>query len=528
MRQIQKKTRKRKRMIIALATLTPLLIFGLYLGTFLYMLQDLASFVYDLKPQTADMTALTDISLPQLRSLANQYEDRLERYHIPINLSIMVRFNLDGQPIRYDDPDNAGLWTGIALGSECFRYASIPNGTEDKENSRRIVYKLLSGLTRLIEVPNGGLGPDYPSLIARFYVSPDLISDGNYTWMFTDYYKHFNGSGPFSDWRVRLYTSKDELGGYFLGIAAALRLVRDDPWVQARVKLIVGQIVEGFLDTFWQEMHGDGTPNGAHLHPLFGQGTEWKLLVLKMGMLCYPENQRYAQLYHYYAEKSFYLCTTPMLSDSGCIDAYYQYGFAHHTILALMLVEDNQKLLDLYIKNYESSYKIFQGHRNAYFNAIFLVMNRLRSTATSYNLTQIRWDILDQLWRFQTSSWFPMDDSYGGRNRSVSRADLDPLGLNWTLIEPKVKEWRTFVYETPLGSTYQWVTDSVMRGILNERYRLPSRADMFHVSDFIWGDDPFDHAGGHARSSSKSTWESPGTSFTFPYWILTYYGYLEV
>jgi hypothetical protein len=488
--------------------LIPFLLIASYGSLVFYTIRDLSSYTYDLKPDTAEFFPFDSIDTIELNRMAAVFEERLEKYHIPANLTVMTEFDLDGNPRRYDATDNGALWTGKTLAAESFRYAVAENGTTEKEDARRMVHKILTGMIHLIAVPNGGLGPDYPGTIAR-------------------YYKHFNGTGIYQDWRVRLYTSKDELGGYFLGIAAAQRLVTDDLWVQDRIKLIVAQIAEGFLDTFWQEMHGDGTPSGSILQPVFGSGGEWKLLVMKLAVNGYPENFRYRQLYHYFATKQLYLLNSPVFDTTGCISAYYGYGFAHDVVLGYLLAEDNPKYQTRFIQNYEKAYAIFAGHRNAYFNAIFLGMSTLRTDSTRYNTTQIKWDVLDQLWRFSAFNLCPYDDTYGGRNRSYSRTDFDPQGINWTIINPKAEKWREFFYNDSIGTHFQWLEELVMYGMLNPRYLKPATIEMARVSDFYWGDDPLDHAGGHGRNNPNMIYESPGTVYTLPYWMMRYYGYTK-
>ncbi|MHA1820092.1 MAG: hypothetical protein ACTSVC_06430, partial [Promethearchaeota archaeon] len=337
-----------------------------------------------------------------------------------------------------------------------------------------------------------------------------------------------NGTGKFSNWRVRLYTSKDELGGYFLGIASAFKLVKDDPWVQNITRLIIGQIAENFLRDWWQEMHGDGTPCGAQLQGYGLLSAEWKLTVMKMATLAYPDNERYAQLYNYYLSKEMGLFFTNGLSVYNSIDAYYANVFAHDVILALFLLEDNPVLQNILIKNYDNSYRIFKGQRDAYYNSIFLAMTTKRLPSNpvphEFNVSKILWDTLDQLWRFHTTGWCPIDDTFGGKNRSISRSDLDPLGINYTVLDNHSLKWHNFMENSSLAFLYRWAKDTMLPGIFDTHYIMPAIVGMYPTDPFFWGNNPFKTTGGYSRWRPDKIRESPGTAFTLPYWVLRYYG----
>jgi hypothetical protein len=504
----------RGRGLKAMLLLLPIVAIASVGGYVLNAMQDLESYTYGLEVNTAEFYPIASINTSAFSAMARVYESRMILYHMPLNLTVMSRLDVNGKVMSYDATDNGALWTGKAAAVAAMHYALAANGSVEKDDARTLVHALITGLSLQVAVPNGGLGPGFTNTVARYYAPPWVQSNGNFTWMFNNDSMNFNGTGPYHDWRCRLDTSRDELGGYFLGITAMQRYVKDDPYVVNLTRLIIGQLVEGFLRTNWQELNGDGTPNGVNLNPVLNTA-EWKLLVMKLATLAYPDNLHYQQLYTQFSVNDYGLLATPIEDASGCITAYYGYGFGHDLVLALVLAQDDQAVLDKIIVNYErEGYPIFQGHRNAYFNAIFLAMVALRSTTTTaYNVSRIRWDVLDQLWRFNTSGWCPMDDTFGGKNRSISRADRDPLGQNWTAVNPAFSRWSS---------------DKLINGIfpLSPHYTKPLVADMMGCSDFIWGDDPFDSPGGADRSSPASIHESPGTSFLLPYYIMRMFGYL--
>lgn len=511
---------------ITVIYLIPIILFSTYLSGLLYFINDMGMSIYlsDTDPERDGFVPLNDMDLNDLYDMAKIYSIREDLYHTPINLSQSVTFYGDTDNVYYyHSTDNAGLFTGYALASESLRYYNLPNGTPEKEQSLNLTKKLVSGMARLIEIPNGGLGPEYPGqTLARFYAAPEWKDDGNFSWIFEDHFKHFNGTGQYSQWRVRLYTSKDEIGGYLLGIASALKFV-DDPWVQNIIKLIVGQMANGFLSSYWQEIHGDGTPCGAILQP--PTEAQWKMLLMKMATICYPDNQKYKQLYQYYSTKEIGILGACSTSYTDSVSNYYGLPFGHNVIFGLIILEEDPHLRDIYIRNYEKSYFAFKGHRNAYFNAIYLALAKLRTTIPKFNITKIRWDVLDQLWRFKTAGLCPFDDSYGNANISKSRLDFALSDPTWLDLDPSYQKWAN----SPLKPlfTFLWGgEDSMMPNLMNYRFKRPATSDMFSIGSFIWGDNPFEEFGGNQRRSPYFTSEVPGVSFSLPYWIMRVYGYL--
>ena len=543
MKITKRKTIKIKYTVLTVVCFLPLVLFGFFGGFIGYFFTDLASHAFDRELNMYDpnewnsMQNITD-DLEIMDDLADIYQVRQIDYHTPINLSVNCWLyngatNKTGI-FRYDLTDNAGLYTGASLATESFRYNTLTNSTE-KAESLVLIKRLVTGLSLLMAVPNGGLGPNFPGqTLARFYAMPELVNNANYSEMFGDHYKMFNGTDGttmggenYSQWRVRLYTSKDELGGYFFGLAAALKLV-DDPWVQNIIKLIVGQIANGFIDSMYQEIHGDGDPCGAHLENMFTLTGEWKMVLMKMATMAYPKNYRYAQLYNYYCTREMYQPYSPHVGESNTVDEYYANGFSHDLLMGYALLEDDPIKIDRFINTYERDYKLFRYQRNAQANAVFLAFNAIRSQpSTRYSqeeLDEILWDTLDQLHQFTA---YPIyNDSYGGVNKSVLRQDL---GGDWLILDPKIQKWKNFFDYNPIGKLFRWLPAELMDGMLDDRYLKPRTVSMYRVDTFIWNSNPYSPTDvwSNSRAVSWAVNERIGISYTMPYYLLKYYGYLE-
>jgi hypothetical protein len=529
MRTIDKSRKKKpRRKILIVLIFIPLVLLASFIGIFVFMVEDLKSVVYQ-TPDTKYFISENEIDMPSLRVLANKFEHRQNDFHIPNNLSHTITINTTSQQVRtYHGSDNGALHTSENLIAACFRYASLEPGVE-KNHALEMIEKMFFAIRLLIEIPNGGLGPDYPGAsIGRYYASPQMLQDGNYTWMMEDYYRHRNGTGKYSQWRIRLYTSKDEIAGV-IGAMAAVQVLVNVTSIQNVNNLLISQLVNGFIETNWQFISGDGKPNGVHFNP--PSEPQWRLSLLKMAVNSFPENGRYNQLYNYYLNRELSVSNMGAQGDFDSIDNYYGLYFGSHVILAMMLVENSPAVIKKYFTNLDDCFSSFIGHRNAYLNVVYLAvyakcLSLNPDTTSSYSIKNLIWDVKDQLWRFEKYGLFPFDESYGNRNKTISRTEKDPNGVNWTIKDPEVQKWDDFVRKNAFGNLYEGFIDELIGGILDERYIMPATVEMMSGSDIIWNRSPFRESGVHS-SGGVVVNEYASASFSLPYWILTYYGLIS-
>jgi len=539
--RIQKlKNKIPRKIILSTIILLPMVFGGVYLGVYFgIVVPDLTSFM-EVPPDTSEFYDLDlDINLTRLEEIGSEFE-HLQDEHLPINISqTITRSATTGEVIYFHGTDNGELHTIENLVASCLRYTSLPSGAE-KDLSLYLIRKMTDAMRLFIEIPNGGLGPNFPgTLVARFYAPPDRWNDGNYTWIFDEHYRHFNGTDgteihesgtDYTQWRMRLYTSKDEMAAYFGGLAALLTLV-DVPDIQEITRLIIIQLMEGMLSSFWQEMGGvgdPGKPDGVHFQP--PSGAVWKLLLTKMAMIVDPENLKYKQLHHYYLAKERKVENVMVVGKTDNIDNYYSHYFNSFVLLGLFLVEDNQEVLNLYFKNFhEKTYISYRGHRNAMLNALYLAGAAKTTRTTHFDLDSIRWDVLDQLWRFSERGLVPFDTTIGGENRTVNRTEVaGVLGSEWLEIDPNIAKWKNFVDNTWFGGLYKWLVYGLQDALLEDRFLKPATVDMMRPKETIWNQNPYRETGVHIYNTTNYITQYAGASFTLPYYILKYFGYVEV
>jgi hypothetical protein len=539
---------KKKNTAITLLFLLPLLGFGTYAAGALYILNDMTSFTFDekIKPDTSYFTPRDEINITLLAEIAEQLEIRNNKYHLPTNLSVSLYM----KDHHYDSVrkwrmnDNGGLRGGEMLFSECLRYATAKreNNEQSMNHSMAVIKKLVDGFATLMAAPNGGLGPEYPGLLARFYAAPkhrDIFPR-----MFAPHYKHFNGSGPYKNWRVRLKTSKDELGGYALGLASILEFVdpsdgKDAKWCYNTVKLIIDQLLQGFLKNNWLLLDGDGWPDGVDLHPYFFSGGAWQLTYLKLGAVAYPK--KYESRYNYYAAKTINHHFAGEGSPHNTVMEFFAYNFAQALVFALIMLEDDPQLKQLYIKKFEESfYKILKYHRNAWHNAAHLAFmsmleeeERKKFANPEYTDDTIIWDVLDQLYRFKDwvnpkgmsltkEQWGVRDYNLTQRPHSTRATSKNPE-IRKMKRDPTPKKWRDFFDNHPFGSLYAWLEKDLLD--FEDHYLLPVTVSEQGGAAIIWNRNAFYTEGGDPEGNGLK--ENRGLSFLLPYWIGRYYGFID-
>jgi len=500
----------------------------------------MASFTLYLDPPDTDTFCdLDEIDMDILEQMANHYDRQMEKWHMPTNISLGVTFtDFDYDEVeRYESTDNGNLHIGYTLTANCLRYATALKENDDalKVNATRMVKKCLTALSLFMAAPNGGLGinPDtgkwYPGTLARFVAAPDekLI----HPWMFGEHYKHFNGTGDYKNYRVRLYTSRDELGGFYIGTAAVLKFITDDDedseWCVDRVRLIVTQMIEGFRNTNWLLLGGNGNPTGSDLNPVL-EGSTWQLTLLRIGAAADPD--KYLSLYHYCASKILTAGSAKMGSVSNAIGGYYAFSFGLCVELALIWLEEDPALRYHYIKNFEESfYSIVRYHRNNFHNLghlIFMTMltkeQRTQFENPDYSEKDIKWDVIDNMWRFYTSGWAEGIRNYNltQRPHSTRETSLNPE-MREKLRQPYLKKWRDFFENNLFGPLFSWIEFEFDFKEEDEQYLLPLTVSEYGIHHWMWEHNKFDDEGGEPYGNGLT--QAAPNSYICIYWMMRYY-----
>jgi len=493
--------------------LLPFLLGGLYVWGAIYMIDDVTS---SFLTKQYDSGTFITVNYAKLADWADKIEYRFEKWHMPANIALSVTFTDNNHNVSsyYHPTDNVALSTGFALATECFRYRAAvnENNTALKANATRCIERLLTGFSMLLAVPNGGIGPEYPGSISRFYWAPDNAALPGYAtitnWMLDENeVRHFNGTGIYSNYRWRGYTSKDEMAGYLFGLGAVIQHCQNETDIWNLAGLLVAQIVEGFIDTNWLVINGDGYPCGSDMKSLLGlTGGEWILSLLRIAKSAYPDG-RYDQLYHYFASKDMYMNSVARADALNLIMDYYAWNFEHKTLFNLITLEDDPNLKNFYLNQYINGiYNRMKYTRSPYFNMMYLVF-------TGENNTEIEADVFDQLMRFE--------------NNIYCRNDNATVRTNLTL-NPKIEYYRDFVANNPIGMLYSPLI-SLEIGALQpdgkDFYSQPATVDMMYTNTGnFYERSPFEEISNPIHPNNNGLREGPGNTYTCVYWMGRAYG----
>ncbi len=488
------------------ALLIPLVTVGTIVGQVTNIFNEIPSFGTDesLRPNPSNFIVA---NYTRLDEMAEFYDFRFESYHIPLNYSVGTGFTSTSYTTvsSYGFSDNGALWTGSALVGFVGKYkASIKeNNSTMKINATRVIRKLVDGMAMMLAVPNGGLGGDYGATVARSWAAPEhKATIPGVAYLFNmDHPKYFNGTGPYSQYRWSDYTSNDEYGGYYMGIAIAFKYLNetDAPDIYAKLKLIIDQLCAGMLRSNFLGLGGFGGPTGVDQKMRAFNGASWALLVLKMGALAFPE--KYASTYYHYAFENmnaYYGSKEGGIQE--IVSNYYAFNFGIDVCFALIMLEEDPVLQARYIKNLEDSiWYCVRYHRNPYFNAMYLAMNRNVHGAGD-GLESIERDVEDQLMEFDINH-FP--DVYQG---------VEAVPPEYQIVD--FSEYKAFFKDNAIGVLFAPLFEEFdLEGTF---YDHPLTVKMKDTSIFMWDRNPFDPAWG----GTNLLYEEPGSSFAAPYWIM--------
>ncbi len=529
------RTRKnllKKNIVVTFLLLIPAISFFGFIGFGLSILDDLASLTLNLEPPNTDFfTPMNQITANQtyLDQMADKYDYLLEKWHIPTNISIDVTFTNESynEVQSYHGTDNGNLHLGYTLASQTLRYkyALENNDTDELNNATRMVKKCVTGFSNMLAAPNGGIGPDYPGMPARFVSAPE--NRKYHEWLFQDHPRHFNGTGIYKNWRVRLHTSRDELAGYYLGFASVLKFIdpeanEDSRWCVERIKLLTAQMIEGFRKTNWLVLGGDGEPVGSDLNPILGESM-WQLTLLRIGATAYPDV--YDSLYHYAATKIMSMHNGHMGSASNTAYDTYALSFSMDVEFALIILEDNPLIQHHYIKRFEEGfYSFLRYHRNAFFNIIHLTFMKLIGDSalfedSSYSDETIKWDVLDQLWKFNTSGWGNGIRNYNltVRPNSTRATSVNPA-ISSMEIDPSRAKWAEFLENNIYGTLFSWVGELIdLDDPRDIQYTLPLTISEMGVHHFLWEHSKFFGTGGNPTGNGLT--QVIPNSYLVIYWM---------
>lgn len=493
-----------KTTITVLFGVLPLIFIVLFASQISSIYGELVAFSLDEK-NAPDPTTFISADYSKLAAMAEWTDQRYVEFHIPFNFSTATVFTGSNctNVSYYTFSDNGALWTGSAMVGWVYKYlAAIRENNETmKVETLNTIRKLVWGMAMMVIVPNGGLGTNYGGILARGWAPPNETVAGKY--YYDSHPRHFNGTGIYSQYRWRAYTSNDEYGGYYMAMSLVLKFI-DDAEIQAVVHQVIDQIANYMILTNFVGIHATGAPTGVDQKPFFSTRGYWIPLLMKMAAIAYPE--KYEDDYYYYLNDFLCYFGASEASTQETVANYFGYNFGHDVVFAYLLLEGNQSSVGRhFFQGYlEGMRKSVQYHRNAYFNAIYLVLY----SNTTENI-DIQRDVEDQLARLETNH-FP-DRFYGVK-------PIPDTYIKATVFE----DVKTRLDTTTYGSFYKVILPDV--NLDTVYYTKPLTVEYLPTCSFMWEKCPYEAP---TRNDTDLTEEEMGTTLTTPYWMMRGCGFIK-
>jgi hypothetical protein len=493
--------------------LVPIVFVSVFAASLMQKFNDLASFTQDYVP---DPSSFIDGNYTRFAEMAEYYDSRFEEFHIPLNMSTDTVFTDNSCTIvdYYAYSDNTGQWTGLAITGWVFKYLAAirEENSTMKEDSLRVIRKLFHGMSMQLAVPNGGLGSEYGGILARGWADPAFRNISEFYFQDTNnsinndkYTQHHNGTGPYSNFRWRGYTSLDEYSGFLGGLSFVYKYVQE-PDIQATAKLMIDQVAYNFIETNWLGLDWHGGLTGVSMKARFFQSGAWASLVLKLGALAFPE--KYSQYYYHYVVEELYGRWSAMGSQIEVVANYYAFAFSYHVCFALLMLETDTQIHDLFYNIFNKSiFSYTDYHRNPFYNMILLILNDEPGTNPI-----LERDVEDQLMRYDCEYHFP--DRRLGHNATASEN-------GYTTVD-NINELNDFLDNNWLG----WLYRSFFFEIEREDvfYSKPLTVEFMPGNIFVWEKNPFEDYSDQLENINPK-YEFAGFSFTIVYWMARGAGY---
>ena len=297
-----------------------------------------------------------------LAQKAVTFEERIklrhDRYGLVSDVSLTRQGDLSTS--KQSTNDNDGLWTSIYLAAECYRYA-VTKDPEAKKNAIK-AYEAMERLETITGIPG------FP---ARSLVAADESTGQGGEWHLTADKK----------WKWKGDTSSDEIVGHMFAFPLFYDLVAEGA-IKERVKNLVHRIMTHIVDHNYQLVDLDGiatrwavwTPDSINFSNNWwyerGINSMQILAFLKAGFHV-TGDQKFEKAYQTLTQKHHYAENMVQQKMYGPFDINHSDDeLAFLPNYTLMRYANDPKLLPMYIKSTQRSWKVEQPDRIPLWNII--------------------------------------------------------------------------------------------------------------------------------------------------------------
>jgi len=329
-----------------------------------------------------------------LEAKASHYESTLRAYHVRMGYvtgrSLSVAGDISSGSVRISDND--GLWTGLYVAAEAFRYA-VTGEDEAKQNAEAS----LEALMRLEAVT--GI-PGFPARAIRGRDDPGF-GNGHPEWHPTE-----DGS---LEWKGD--TSSDEIDGHFFALSAFFDLV-GDARDRKRIAAYARRMIDHIIDNDYHLVDIDGRPTtwGVWSPKKLNQDDRWRMQrgLNSLEILSYLKTSyhltgrdEYQERYMDLARNHHYALNTvkQRLTVLGH-QVWHDDRLAYLAYYPLLLYEEEPALRQVYLLSLERTWRQIRPQRNSLWNIMTSAMTgrphdieAAANTLAEYPLDLVSWTV---------------------------------------------------------------------------------------------------------------------------------------
>ena len=329
-----------------------------------------------------------------LEDKADHYEANVRKYHTRMGYVTRRGLAVPGDLAsgRVSISDNDGLWTGLYIAAEAFRYA-----TTGDADAREYALESLNALMRLEEVT--GI-PGFPARAIRVEGDPGF-GDGHPEW-------HRTRDGKL-EWKGD--TSSDEIDGHYFALTAYFDLVGGKREKQ-RITTYAGRLTDHIIKHGYFLVDHDGLPTtwGVWSPKRLNQDDRWRSQrgLNSLEILSYLRSahhltgrKEYLEEYNQLVKEQHYaLNTVKQRQTVHGHQVWHDDRLAYLAYFPLLLYEDDPGLRQIYLLSLERTWRQIRGQRNSLWNIMTSVltgdphdMEAATNTLAEYPLDLIDWTV---------------------------------------------------------------------------------------------------------------------------------------
>jgi len=298
-----------------------------------------------------------------LEEKAAHYERLIRKYHVRMGFVNPVLLDEPGDlsSWRHEVTDNDGLWTGLYLAAECFRYAA----TGDPEAKRNAI-ETFQAMERLVRVTG-----------IKGFPARAIARRGEYRGAGGEWHPI---PGEDAEWKGD--TSSDEIVGHFFAYTVFYQLIDEPEWRQ-RVTELVHDIADHIIRHGYYLVDVDGKPTtwGVWSPEKLNDDPEWwretglnalEILAILKAAYKMTGDRRFQEAYEELVRKHHYALNTirQKITVPGEVN-HSDDELAFLSYYVLLSFEDDPDLRAIYLLSLEKSWRIERPERNPLWNFIY-------------------------------------------------------------------------------------------------------------------------------------------------------------